>query len=358
MYLKQPIFIPTIKILGLFLVSIAILSSCASERKFFDITSISEKEKQLLDEGVKHNDMGEYTKAMKKYDEVLEINPDNIMAMAEISFSYFELRQYDMCLEYNLRALEYKSIMESDLLASAANCYDILGQPRKAVDVYEKGKRLNPRNPNILFNLAITYAKLRLLDSAEVNFIETIKIDQTFASAHFGLSNIYMEMNEPVKALFPTMRFLALEAVSPRADMSRRSLAKIMNFDIRKDDSASISIATKSKHYLEEELLLQKLKLDRLNSHRNKRTTIQNFIYELNYLLNSDELKAQSENCQDFVCKHYLPYFMEIIENGLVPALVYTSFRGDRTPEIQQWLQRNEDKLMDMKLFNDVWAWE
>jgi tetratricopeptide (TPR) repeat protein len=357
MKIIKPIFIPKIQFLTFILFAI-ILAGCASEKKVFDINTVSPKEREMIEEGVRMNDRGEYSKALAKYQEVLDINPDNIIAMAECSFTYFEMNDCEKSLEYNLKALEYESRMRPDLIAAAANCYDILGEPEKAIELYEEGKKLNPKNINILFNLAIAYANLDQLDKAEDNFIETIQADQGYASAHFGLANIYMEKNEPIMALFPSLRFLSLEPISPRADMIRNSLKIILNFDPKGEDTAAVMIATSNKIFLDEEVLLQKLKLDRLNSTRIKLPKIHNMVFELKTMLKSKELREKTESCEHFVCRHYLPYFMEITKNELTDAFFYYSFRGERAEEVMYWIKQNEDKMMDMQLFNDVWEWK
>lgn len=48
----------------------------------------------LVNEGVALHDQGKYNEAIKKYDEALSLEPENILALGEKAFSTESLEEY------------------------------------------------------------------------------------------------------------------------------------------------------------------------------------------------------------------------------------------------------------------------
>jgi tetratricopeptide (TPR) repeat protein len=114
------------------------------------------EQKALLKEGIELHDKGDYEGAIKKYESILSINPDNVSAIYEMGFSYFAKQDYKKALEINENGVEYTSNILSQFYMQIASCLDHLGNWEKAIELYNKVIKEFPQEGLVHFNLALT----------------------------------------------------------------------------------------------------------------------------------------------------------------------------------------------------------
>ena len=61
---------------------------------------------KLVDEGVAYHDKGDYAGAIAKYDQALQLDKDNLLALAEKAYSLVVLGKNEEAIKYCQRALE------------------------------------------------------------------------------------------------------------------------------------------------------------------------------------------------------------------------------------------------------------
>src|SRR6267378_958663 len=92
-------------------------------------TPSTESQKQLIKEGVALHDRGDYDAAISRYEQVLRENPANVLALYELSFSYFLKKDCQKSLEMAFKAARYKSDLLGEIYGEIGNCQDDLGKP-------------------------------------------------------------------------------------------------------------------------------------------------------------------------------------------------------------------------------------
>ena len=55
----------------------------------------------LVEEGIKYHDKGDYDKAIETYKKALEINPESTLVNYEIALSYFSKGDYKLAIKYS-----------------------------------------------------------------------------------------------------------------------------------------------------------------------------------------------------------------------------------------------------------------
>src|ERR1041384_3213851 len=69
----------------------------------------TEKHEPLIRDGIALHDKGNYDGAIAKYQEVLAENPDDALALYEISYSYSAKGDHQKSLDYAYKGAQYRS---------------------------------------------------------------------------------------------------------------------------------------------------------------------------------------------------------------------------------------------------------
>src|SRR5215470_1124933 len=123
-----------------------------------------EKHTALIREGISLHDRGDYDGAIRKYQEVLSENPDDITAIYEMGFSYFARRDYKQSLETAYKGVQYKSKSLPGFYTLIGNNLDQLNDHEKAIKAYKAGINLFPDYGQLHFNLAVAYISVNKFD--------------------------------------------------------------------------------------------------------------------------------------------------------------------------------------------------
>lgn len=131
-----------------------------------------------------------------------------VFAQEKISFDSNSLKEQGIIF-YNdgkyleaLNCLERldKSLLSADVLLLIANCYDSLGNYKKASEQLIKSIELNSENPFPYYNLGILQFKNNNITGAIDNFKKTVKYKPDFAEAYYNLGVCYYMMSDFKKA--------------------------------------------------------------------------------------------------------------------------------------------------------------
>ncbi|HEU4509202.1 MAG TPA: tetratricopeptide repeat protein, partial [Pyrinomonadaceae bacterium] len=191
-------------------------------------TPDTESQIALIKEGVVLHDRGDYDGAIAKYEQVLRENPASVLALYELAFAYEMKKDYRKALETASKGAQYKSDLLAEFYVRIGNNIDLLGEPKKAVDVYKQAIKIEPDLPLLYYNLAVTYSRLNNLEEAKKSLKKELYINPSHASSHMALAQIFHKTNYRVPALFAVMRFLVLEPKSQRATGAHQALLEML----------------------------------------------------------------------------------------------------------------------------------
>lgn len=328
-----------------------ILNGCSSGRVMKKVTqTVTQKEKDLIAEGLKYHDADMYDRAIEKYKEVLNINPLNLEALYEISLTYSKMDSCETSLKYSQIGLDYDSELFPLFAIGTGNCLDDLGKTKDAIKIYKEAIEIKPDVNLLHFNLGLSYMRLNNLEDAEQCMEESIELDPEHASSHYYLSEIYKQKNFLIPAMYSICRFLILEPNSFRSFSSIEILNNILNSGLVYEGKVNkIYISDNIYTPLEMTIKLHKLH-QKLKDEKEKNEIQRNFeILESVFIFSKDFIKRfdRKKIDKNFTLKYYIPYFIELYDKKFTETFTYLIFSKSNYDGVEKWISKNQDKIKE-----------
>ncbi|ESU21166.1 hypothetical protein FCR2A7T_06980 [Flavobacterium cauense R2A-7] len=136
-----------------------------------------------INRGADKSALGDYEKAIKDYEKVLSINPNNTLALFNIANNYKRIENYKKSLEYYNKAFTSKG-GDKFYMDLADNDFVDLGH-----DFDVPGKE-------IFYERGITLFHLGSLNKSYSDFQSSIKQKYNVAQSHYWIGFIYLKTNQ------------------------------------------------------------------------------------------------------------------------------------------------------------------
>ena len=90
----------------------------------------------LVNEGIEMHDASDYKGAIKKYQEALELDSKNLLALAELALTYHITQKYDDCISTCKKAIKHhkKNKQLVSIYVTYGNTLDIIGNTKKVIE--------------------------------------------------------------------------------------------------------------------------------------------------------------------------------------------------------------------------------
>jgi Tfp pilus assembly protein PilF len=318
----------------------------------------SEAEKQKIEEAIELHDDGVYEEAIKLYEELLVSNPDNVLVLHEIAYSYHELGNAEKSLEYSLKGLEYDSDLIGPLSLVAGNNLDILGKPKEALKVYDNAIKYLPNENMLYYNIGITYIGLNESAKAETNLLKSLELDQAHSSSHIALAQVYMDKGAQIPSMLLLIRFLILEPTSGRSATALNYLNNVMSAGVEQvsDKTININVFSPSQEGFSQFSAIEMFhKMIRAKHYAEKDTNKSAFDYRLEEIssLLSFLKKEKLKEADTFLEKYLITYFSDLRDAGFSECSVYFIHQIVQDEEIQGWLRKNWPEVHKFKNWNE-----
>lgn len=314
---------------------------------------------KLVDEGVAYHDKGDYEGAIIKYDKALELDNDNLLALAEKSFSLSLLKKYEDAIVLCKKAIE-KHPNEDGLktvFVTYGNALDDLKKTDLAIKVYDDGLKIFPEYYQLYFNKGITLSSINKNEEALICFQKAIIINPAHAGSNNSMARILLLQNKNIPALFASCRFLILE---PQGDRAKKNLAivqNIMKANIKQTGKNSLTInidpqiledttsngKTKENNFNLSELILNMTSLLDYDDKNVIKTDAEQFIRKFESLCSSVE-EGKNKNL-GFYWEYYVPYFIEMKKKNLIEPFAYIAFASSEKENIATWLKLHQTEI-------------
>ena len=171
----------------------------------------------LIKKGISLHEKGFYEDAIKKYQAALEIEPLNVLAHYELSYSYMESGKWEEALYHSKQVIrENKDYWLEAVMVNGA-ALDNLGESKKAIKLYLKALKRKPNNYLLNYNLGISLFSEEDYVSAERAVQKAILNNRKHTSSHLLLANIKMQQGQRLKSALSLYFFLLYEQDSDRS---------------------------------------------------------------------------------------------------------------------------------------------
>jgi hypothetical protein len=232
------------------------------------------------------------------------------------------------------------------------SCWDELGEPNKAVDIYKDAIKQYPGEHLLHYNLALTYSNQKKPDLAIAQVKEELYLTPGHASSNYLLGTLFQENGYTIPAIFALSRFLILEPKSSKSSDSLKKLQILMNTGVQAKDEKNINITlytgTKKDEgdYEPMQTALAIVSAGRfLEKNKNKspmEQEVEQFSSSFACML---ELMEDKKNKLKFTGDYYVPYFIEMQKQKHVETFVYLIHSSSEEEGVLTWLEKNPDKI-------------
>ncbi|MDQ3801688.1 MAG: tetratricopeptide repeat protein [Acidobacteriota bacterium] len=320
-------------------------------------TEATESQKQLIRQGVALHDQKKYDEAVKKYEQVLQENPNNDLALYEMALSLYNKKDFPKALETAYKLVQYKG--KTGLLGYVliANILDDEGKPKEAIEIYQKAiKQLDgdpeyqPHLSNLHLNLGVTYVRQKQYKEAREAMKKAVQLDFNYPSPHYMLAEIYQGSKYKVPAMLAAARFITMEINSSR---SQRSVAIFLDTlkSAKKDEkTGNINIFLDFNAPKDEgdfgmyELILGTLTSvkDEKDKNKTEEEIFAGAVDTLIALLEEDKKLAST-----FVGKTYVPFMVDMKKSGYSKFFAYLVLQQQGNKQAEKWLIDQGQKTID-----------
>ncbi len=330
-----------------------------------------EEAEKLVEEGIASHDKGDYEAAINKYDRALQLDKDNLFALAEKAMSLLSLQKYGESIENCQRAIEKHRGEKAlrSVYVAYGNAYDGLNKANKSLEVYDEGIKLFPDFFLLHFNKGITLARSNKYDDAIICFQKSASLNPGHASSHNALGRLLNATEKRIPALLALSRCLILEPETKRAKENLSLLQAIVKANVKQTGENSISITinqamlgdttadgkAKENSFSSTDLILSmSAALDHDEKNR-KRTEVEQFIRKVETVCAS--LKETQKNNFGFYWDFYVPYFLEMKEKKFIETFAYIAFATSGDAGVSNWLKSHQADIEKFYEWSGDFGW-
>lgn len=303
---------------------------------------VFENSADILEKGVGYFSEKKYYEAIQQYKKVSINDTNYAVAQYEMARSYYGMELYPLSqqilqelINYNIR-FDFKHKVYSLLgLAFQEN-----GQPEKALETFNKGLELFPKQQGLYFNRALTHQKMKAHDLALADFKTSLECNMFFGNAHLQLGLVAANEGQFAQATLSLVTFLLLEPDDSRAGSVVKILEQIASGSYEQE-AKNISISPQQEKYDELNLFI-KNKIALESNYKTKFTIPSTYGKQLHLILSN--LKYEKSN-PDFWNQRYMPFYTRIWEEKKIDPLIMYTLKGINNDDLQATLKSQSKKL-------------
>lgn len=333
-------------------------------------TYAQDQVKSLIDEGVSLHDKGDYSGAIKKYDKALEIDENNITALAEKAYSLFSLQDYNASISICQLAMKRDPHSPSlkFVFTTYANALDALSKPNEAIEIYNQGIELFPDYYQLYFNKGVTLSSLQEFEKAELSFQNAVLYNPEHASSHNALARISLINKTNIPALLAFGRFFVEEPQGARAKLNLPFIKKLMSANVERTGENSVTInidsnmlnsdneEKKANDFSAIELMLSMAAALDYEEKNKGKTEVELFIEKFKNICAT--LKDVKHDNFGFYWEYYAPYFINMKESDLIEPFAYLVYASSEDQYVQEWLNKNDSKIEEFYNWSSKFQWK
>ena len=324
----------------------------------------TEEQKRLIDEGVQLHDRQDYDAAIRKYEEVLKANPDNVSAMYEMAYSLSEKKDYKKSLEVAQRGAQYKADLLVGFYLLIGNDLDLLEEPKKAQDVYKAGMKLFPTNSLLYYNMAVSLHNAGKPEEARENLKKALAYNPEHTTSHIVLAQIYFNANYKTPALLAALRFLVLEPNSNRSGAAIKIMRSVLQGGAsqgktEKDINIFVDMSAKKDEgdFGGVDLMLGMTKALGMSEKNKGKSEMQLFVEQVDTVLAILAEQDPKLFRTKFVGQYYVPYFAELQKRKLVEPFCYYILQAEGRSDVQAWLKEHSAQVAEFLAWSKNYRW-
>jgi len=323
---------------------------------------------EIVNKGIYLHDEGKYNEALAKYEEALNLDKNNIIALSEKAMTLNALKKYDEAIEVCKLILKlYPKESNGTVYVTYGNALDHSNNSDKAIKIYNKGLELSPNYYQLYFNKGIALANQKKYDEAIQSFQTSTKLSPN----HLGSFNALaiLSRHDRIPSILASCRYLVLDNQSANAKKHFEDVINLMQQGISKEADNSISISLDSK-------IAEKVESDEITENdfstvdmiltfaaaadhteeNGEKTAVEKFISKFETIC--DSMNEIKQNQKGYYWDFLSPYFIEMRKNNLIEPFANTLFLSVQDKDAIQYVEQNQSKLEDFYDWSANYKWK
>jgi len=180
-----------------------------------------EKAIKMAREAITLMDNGEIKKAIALLERCKKLDPDYYLYEYEIAFAHQLNKDFKKSAKLYEKVVGYDSITDQ-CYQMLGNVYDLGGNPKKAIEAYERGLVKFPNSGRLHLELGIMEMGRKDYDQAILFWEKGIELDPSYPSNYFRAAQLFLMSEDPLWGLLYGELFMNLERNTDRTvQMSR-----------------------------------------------------------------------------------------------------------------------------------------
>jgi tetratricopeptide (TPR) repeat protein len=165
----------------------------------------AEKWLQIFNQGAKAFNEQKIDSALQKFIACTVIDPSHYKAFMNAGYAYSLKGENDKAIPYLEKGL--KLAPDSlDILKIYASALHNAGKTKEALDIYLRVVERDPKDANILFNIASIYSFQKDFAKALLFYQKLIEADSSFKDAYFNMGWIYVQQIQEVNRALDSLK--------------------------------------------------------------------------------------------------------------------------------------------------------
>tara|TARA_R110002050_G_scaffold300786_1_gene472709 strand:- start:48291 stop:51482 length:3192 start_codon:yes stop_codon:yes gene_type:complete len=287
---------------------------------------------KAIENGDKAYEDEDYEAALKQFNKVHPGDTNYHSARYEIALTYYAMEEYDKTIGIATEEIELGGLNTAEFYNLLGTTYDKMSDNEKALETYTMGIKKYPAYYRYLYNRALTYEKMEKYDQMVADLKSALKLNPFHANSHYMLAKLAKEEGQYTMAMLSYNTYLLIK---PKDNLS--FLSEYNEF-LKGDYVAEPKgIKLSDEDYSDiDEMIIAQIALSKKYKVPNK---IQLAIVKQNYLM-VQQLQQRTLG-KGFWDTFYVPFYVEIMNDGQFDAYLYFSLQSTTNKSIIATIKKN-----------------
>ncbi len=303
-----------------------------------------------LQRALKLYDSGKYAEALELYKKLIEAQPNHPTLLYEAGMTAKALGDLKACIAYATDAVATMRGLPSSL-GLLGSCQDDAGDSKAAVESFERGLAIAPKDSQLNFNFALTLARLGKAAEARKHAGISIESDPLRSSAYVLYAGILDAYKLDGAAALMRLRFIILEPKSQRAADAATALAKRVT-KYREEGKTADSVADDAKVSSRPDLALAALNVVLAFAIETEHKYVPadapdaaRFVAAMDNLLTGTIATHERTSAMDFVWNYAAVPLEDLTKVGLLQTFLYHVAGLAELDGSREWLEAHPAEL-------------
>jgi uncharacterized protein len=298
----------------------------------------------LIDKAISLHDEGKYKESIEIYKRIPRGDTNYYRSVYEMALSQMLDSQFVAARQSCEAGLASPNEKWPDLFTLYGNIIDDMGDPNRALNIYDSAIKLYPAYSELYLNKGTTLMKLNRYADAEEIFKQSLLINPYLASSHYKLGACAAQQGRVLQAFLSYINYLLLQ---PAGRYQANCIAALSKISTAGDDIKEL-IQKRTEDINDNFLIAEKIMLSKIALDKQYKPLLKlddPISRQIQVLL---EKLEYNEKEPDFWMQYYVPLFKNIFSEKKFEPFINRLFANVKIDAIQDYIRKNKKEVGDV----------